>query len=275
MMAGPAALAGRRLFEPLAPWLARLPADRLPHLAELNDLLATAPACRLAHGAALRCVPPDPADGLGYEARILARGEIATRPDNWHDCFNALVWRAFPAAKAAFNRRHGAALAARAGMPGRGAVRDALTQFDECGVLVVSRDSSLCAGLAAHRWDEVLRLRRPEVRAGMDFLVFGHASYDQLRAPFPGLCGKALYRVVQSDWFDLTPRERVAEADQWLAGWLEEGHHLASPTELAPLPLLGIPGVAPASEAVDFYRDQGQFRPLPPGRQPVAWHGVV
>ncbi len=31
------------------------------------------------------------ADGLHYEARI-AQGLIATRADNWHDLFNALVW---------------------------------------------------------------------------------------------------------------------------------------------------------------------------------------
>jgi hypothetical protein len=31
------------------------------------------------------------ADGLHYEARI-AQGRIATRADNWHDLFNALVW---------------------------------------------------------------------------------------------------------------------------------------------------------------------------------------
>lgn len=275
MREGPAALAGRRLFEPLAPWLVRLPGDRLPRLDELNALLAEAPGCRLSEGTPLRCVPPDGAEDLGYEARILARGEIPTRPDNWHDCFNALVWRTFPATKAVFNRRHGEALASRVGVPGRGAVRDALTQFDECGVLVVSRDRSLCDGLAAHRWEEVFWDRRADVLAGMAFFLLGHASYDQLRAPFRGLCGKALYRVVGPEWFDLAPAARVAEADQWLAAWLGEGDHLSVPADLAPLPLLGIPGVTPASEKVDFYRDQGQFRPLPPNRQPVPCHGVV
>lgn len=270
---GPAALAGRRLFEPLAPWLGRLSADRLPDLAELNDLLAEAPTCRLADGTPLRCVVPDPLDARGYEARIQASGGIPTRPGDWHDCFNALVWRAFPAAKTALNRRHGAELATRPVAVERGPVRDALTQFDECGVLVVSRDASLCQGLAAHRWDAILRGRRREVLAGMEFLVFGHASYDQLRAPFPGLCGKAVYRAVDAGWFELSRADRLAEADRWLAAWI--AGHLASPAQLSPLPLLGIPGVTAASEAQDFYLDSRQFRPLPPGRQPAECLGAL
>jgi len=275
MSSGPAALAERRLFEPLAPWLRRLPADRLPDLAELNRLLAEAPTCRGAGGLPIRCVAPEPADPRGYEARILASGEIPTRPGDWHDCFNALVWRAFPAAKAVLNRCHGAVLAARAGATGRGPARDALTQFDECGVLVVSRDASLGAGLAAHRWDAILRGRRREVLAGMDFMVFGHASYDQLRAPFHGLCGKAVYRVVPAGWFDLAGPARLAEADRWLAAWLADPDHLSSPAALSPLPLLGIPGVTAASEAPDFYRDTRQFRPLPAGRQAAVCCGAL
>jgi DUF3025 family protein len=273
MRGGPATLIGRRLFEPLAPWLTRLPADRLPQLVEINALLAESPAVRLADGRPLRCVAPSSADARGYEARILAAGEVSTRPDDWHDYFNALAWRAFPAAKAALNRRHGEEIATRAGEPGRGSVRDALTQFDECGVLVMSSDASLCRALAAHRWDEVLRGRRAEVLMGMDFIVFGHATYDQLRAPFAGLCGKAVYRVVPVEWFGLAWAGRVAEADRWLAAWI--ANHLAAPAQLSPLPLLGIPGVTPASEAEDFYLDTRQFRPLPPGREPASCLGAV
>jgi hypothetical protein len=33
-------------------------------------------------------------------------GEVATRPGNRHDFFNALIWLAFPRSKAAINRRH-------------------------------------------------------------------------------------------------------------------------------------------------------------------------
>ena len=273
MTGGLAALAGRRLFEPLAPWITRLPAERLPTLEELNAVLGGDPAVRLGDGRPLRCVPPHPADPRGYEARILETGEIPTRPGDRHDCFNALVWRAFPAAKAALNRRHGEALAGSEGNGRRGRVRDALTQFDECGILVTAADLSLCEGLAAHRWDEVFRGRRAEVRAGMDFLVFGHGSYDQLRTPFHGLCGKAVYRQVAPAWFGLSPAARVEEADRWLAAWI--AGHLAAPAQLSPLPVLGIPGVTDASEAAAFYLDASQFRPMRAGRGAAPCWGAI
>jgi hypothetical protein len=40
-------------------------------------------------------------DGLVYECRIWETGEVETRPDNWHDFFNALVWLSFPQTKIA------------------------------------------------------------------------------------------------------------------------------------------------------------------------------
>ncbi|MBL8391935.1 MAG: DUF3025 domain-containing protein, partial [Candidatus Accumulibacter sp.] len=72
---------------PLAPDLAALAA-----LAETREL-------RNAAGRRIAFVAP-PADGLDYETRIWLTGEVATRPDNWHDFFNALVWFAFPNTKA-------------------------------------------------------------------------------------------------------------------------------------------------------------------------------
>lgn len=273
MIAGPAALAGRQLFEPLAPWLGLLPNDRLPTCDELNLLLAREPSCRLADGRPMRCLLPERAGPGGYEAGIRAGGGIPTRPGDWHDCFNALVWRAFPASKEAINQRHCGEIARCPGAPARGPVRDALTQFDECGVLVVSHDPALCAGLAAHRWEAVFHGRREDVVAGMAFIVFGHATYDQLRAPFQGLCAKAVYRQVAPQWFDLAPEARWREADGWLSRWFREG--LMRPKDLSPLPLLGVPGLTQESEAATYYQDTGQFRPLPAGRTPAPCWGTV
>lgn len=253
----PAALAGRRLYEPLAPLLARFP-HGLPDAASLSAVYREfAP-----DGRPLRFVaPPEPAPA--YEAHIHATGEVPTRPDNWHDFFNALAWCVWPQAKAAMNARHLRELAARAeaGLAGRGPVRDALTQFDECGLLVVSSEPQLAALLAAHRWEEVLWTRRAQLLATTRFLVVGHASWDQLRAPFVGLCAKTLQRVVAPDWLRLSPDAQQADADRWLAHHFTHTAALA-PRDWRPLPLLGIPGVSPHSEAPDYYRDGRQFRPL-------------
>lgn len=186
-LAIPAAFAERRLFEPIAPWLARFNAPGVPSRAALDVLLAeTAPAAHSGGGARIRFAAPGE-DEAGYEARIFTTGEVPTREADWHDFFNALAWCAWPRTKACCNRLHLDELRARAaaGLAGRGPRRDALTQFDECGIVVVSADPELPALLAAHEWEEVFWRRREALQRSTRFLVFGHGSWDQLRTPFP------------------------------------------------------------------------------------------
>ena len=151
-----------------------------------------------------------------------------------------------------------------AGLAGRGPRRDALTQFDECGILVVSADPEVSALLAAHAWEAAFWQRRARLLATTRFLVFGHGSWDQLRAPFFGLCAKAIHRVVDPAWLALSPADRQAEADAWLAAHLADPAQPFGKASLVPLPLLGIPGLTPASECADYYRDTRQFRPRRP-----------
>jgi hypothetical protein len=201
-------------------------------------------------GQALRFVLPDDSSE-GYEERAFRCGEVLTRPDNWHDAYNAEVWLEFPRAKAALNRLHADALRAarEAGQTARGRVRDRLTQFDECGVVITSLRGELWQALCEHRWREVFVEHRDEVRVAR-FHIFGHASRDLLRAPFPGICGKALWLDSASDELALVDEllaRRLASADfqeRWPA-----------------LPLLGIPGITVDSEDPAYYDDVRQFRP--------------
>lgn len=256
----PAALAGRFLFEPIAPWLARFP-EHLPDACAFNALLAQEPR-HTGDGQPLRFAEPR-SDGMGYEARIAQHGVVEHRSNNWHDFFNALVWLEFPQAKAALSARHGQELAqhgAHSAHAPRGCVRDALTQFDECGIVVLSSHGDLNQGLHEQRWAEVFWQQRPAVQQHMRFIVFGHATYDLLQAPFPGLCAKALYLdttayTVHAPWSALGPA-----LDNYLAHWLQ--HQLMRPKDLRPLPLLGIPGLTPESEFAQYYQDTRQFRPL-------------
>ena len=270
----PASLADRALFEPIAAWLGRFTTPGVPSHAELDALLAAiAPDARSGGGARIRFVPPA-GDAEGYEARIFASGEVPTRAGDWHDFFNALAWCAWPRTKAACNRLHLAELHARAaaGLPGRGPRRDALTQFDECGIVVVSSDTDLLALLAAHEWEEALWTRRARLLQTTRFLVFGHGTWDQLRAPFVGLCAKALYRVVDPAWLALPAADARAETDAWLAAHLTTNIDTLTPRSLSPLPLLGIPGVTADSECAAYYRDTRQFRPrrqATPGASPT------
>jgi hypothetical protein len=70
----------------------------------------------------------------------LGNGEVETRPDNWHDFFNALVWLSFPQTKNCRQRQSCRSAMSRSG-EARGTIRDALTHFDECGIVVLSSQS--------------------------------------------------------------------------------------------------------------------------------------
>jgi hypothetical protein len=246
------------LWAPLAS-LGPLP-DAAPPCAELT---AQAAARGITTAAGLPLVfAPAAGKAPGYEDRIWSRGEVPTRPDNWHDAYNALVWLAFPRAKTAINLRHTQALAAQRaqGKGGRGPVRDGLTQFDECGLVVACADIALWEGIRAHRWREVFAARRADVGSSMQFFLFGHASYDSLRAPFVGLTAKALCMAVDADWLARPFDARLAAVDTWLAQRIEESD-ASFGRSFQPLPLLGIPGVTPASEDPAYYDDTRQFRP--------------
>ncbi|BAL27191.1 DUF3025 domain-containing protein [Azoarcus sp. KH32C] len=262
--AAPAAFASRPLFEPIAGLLARFGSRPLPGVDELNRLLdEVAPAATSGSDRTIRFVVPHE-DDPAYEERIFATGEVPTRPEDWHDFFNAMAWCVWPRTKATCNALHLAQIAARreAGLPGRGSCRDALTQFDECGIVVVSASPEIPALLAAHRWEEAFWERRGELQATTRFLVFGHGTWDQLRQPFFGLCAKAIYRGVDADWLALSPDEQQVEADRWLAQHLTEQLEDLSPRRLLPLPLLGVPGVTVDNAEREYYRDVRQFRPL-------------
>lgn len=256
-------LAKRVPYAPLAPWLAQLPDAAAPTLDRLDRFLHAAASPPLSGGnIPIRFVAP-PAPGMAYERHIFETGCVPTRPGNWHDAFNALVWLRFPLIKAALNARHMGT--ARPGDASRGAPRDAATLFDESGVIVASADASLADALRGHRWREVFVDRRPELVRNLRFIVFGHALYDQLRAPFFGLCGKALFVAMSGS--ELASPRLLADLDQRLAGLLGDPAVLASPRELSPLPLLGIPGVVDDNLDPAYYDDLRQFRPLKPVRR--------
>jgi len=247
------------LQAPLAPLLAQL-GVALPPSFSLNALAATRGAVS-GDGKPLRFVEPG-GSTLAYEERAWLRGEIETRPDNWHDAYNALVWLAFPQAKAALNHKHYRTMTERRslGCRDRGRLRDALTQFDECGIVVACADMTLWEGIRAHRWREVFAGRRAEVDSGMGFFLFGHASLDGLRAPFVGLTAKALCMEVDAAWLGQPFDSQLVAADAWLAGRVETADESFA-RSFQPLPLLGISGVVPESEDPAYYDDTRQFRP--------------
>lgn len=247
-------------FDPLRPWL-----DHLPQAPDASAVAALAEQFPIhaAKGQRISFVPPRP-DGLVYECRIWERGEVETRPDNWHDFFNALVWLSFPQTKIAISAAHVRAM--QWPDESRGTARDALTHFDECGIVVLSAQPDLLELLRAFRWKELFVERRAEVARSMRFVIFGHATYEQMLKPFRGLTAKAVLYEVSEAWLAMGDSAQLAAVDKLLAADLISGRY-TRPRDFQPLPLLGIPGVTPDSEDPAYYDDTWQFRP---GRRATA-----
>ncbi len=243
--------------------LAALPASHFPDHATLNAL-ADSRSIRSMTGAAIRFVPPCSAPRSfdeQYEVRVYRDGAVATRPDNWHDLFNALVWMSFPRTKAMLNARHHDELSMHAGGSLRGTARDVLTLFDEGGIFVASASETLSALLRGERWKELFWAHRDEVRRSMRFFVFGHSILEKALTPYPGITAKAL--IVPVDEAFLHADEALQRTTLDAAG---AAHHaredaLRSTRVLGPLPILGVPGWTTDNEAPAYYDDTRQFRP--------------
>lgn len=267
------ALLASPLFAALAPVIRQMPANRFPTLADGNALLAQhQPAISVSNGHPVRLVPQ--AHGrlafeAQYEPRCYLTGEVQTRPDNWHDLLNALVWLTFPHAKSAINARHYQALreTVNDSSSQRGAVRDTNTLLDESGVIVVYADDELAGLLRDFRWKELFWQRREQVRHRMGFYLFGHGLYEKALQPYVGMTGQGWLWRVEAEFFSWPLEQRLAHLDESLAAYLAEPVHCRSTRELAPVPLLGIPGWAAENEHADYYDNTSYFRP---GRQSSA-----
>jgi Protein of unknown function (DUF3025) len=248
------------MFEPLAPHADALRGPDWPSRAAVQSVIAAA-RVRTASGLNLVLAAPGVGGGVpeGYEARIHARGEMAFRTGNWHDLFNALAWLAFPRAKAALNARHAVEIAAGADSA-RGPVRDALTLFDESGVAVVSADEELLGMVRGFRWKELFWHNRKRAAAEMRFVVFGHALHEKALAPYIGLTGHALLlRLPPGPAGEAMPA-LAGRVDAALEARIADVSAFGSTGNLAPLPLLGVPGWWPGNEAGEFYDDARYFR---------------
>ncbi|MBC7944437.1 MAG: DUF3025 domain-containing protein [Burkholderiales bacterium] len=253
----PDRVTGPPMFAPLAEFAGLLPGDRWPHVEQLSGLAARR-AITVRSGKRLRFVAQDAEAARPYEARIFAHGEVQTRTENWHDLFNALVWLAFPEIKAVLNARHHAELQARVAHESRnrGPLRDALTLFDESGVIVACANPELARLLHEFRWKELFWARRAETVADVRFFVFGHALYEKALAPYPGMTGHAVMLDVDRGFMQLAMAAQRVVLDERLADYFSS--EALNKRAFSPLPLLGVPGWA-EENAHECYYDNGAY----------------
>ncbi len=191
---------------------------------------------------------------MDFERRVVEQNELIVRPDNLHDTANAIVWHAFPEAKRAISETH-VALGAAATANGRPRRRDILTLFDEAGALIISQRDDLRTLHEAHEWRRLFVDRRAEFMRDCRVILFGHGTLEQLASnPHRGLTTKAL-------WLEMAAGVSISEIDTHLAGGVASGTLLAASERRLALPILGVPGWFPESEAPDCYGDIDVFRP--------------
>ncbi|MSQ98259.1 MAG: DUF3025 domain-containing protein [Xanthomonadales bacterium] len=212
-------------------------------------------------GLPIRFRPSALLPGAAYEQHIFQTGEVSTRSNNWHDLFNALVWCRFTRLKSAMNAAHFVQLGSRH-KPDRGPQRDALTLFDESGVIVASTRRGFLNALAAREWNEVFVQQKSVWNEEVLVFVCGHALLEKFLTPYKALTAHALLLHI-NDGLASLPREEVLQnVDRSLAQPLLESRIVASTASLSPLPLMGIPGWWPQSgQDADFYADRRVFRP--------------
>lgn len=254
------------LFAPLRTRASRsLRVPDWPTLDDLQRLLSASGAePRTQSGARVTFVPQARKPAAfedAYEPRIFLRGEIQVRDRHWHDLMNALVWITFPRTKAALNAAHYRALVAQRteGSPNRGRLQDALTLFDEGGVIVVARDPALLRLIGDFAWKRLFWRERARVLADMRFYLFGHAIYEKALAPFPGITARALLFEVERSFLDGPLDLQIERADA-LAAAAIDGAGLKSPRDLAPVPILGVPGWCAENECASYYDNRDYFR---------------
>lgn len=246
-------------WQDFVPYLEQLPDGHFPACEQLNSLL---PDGLFSAGGARICFVDSNSHSDGdYEHRIYTSGQISTRPGSWHDLFNALAWMRFPRIKSAINTLH---FHAEAATQGRGRARDALTLFDECGVILASDNADLLLAIARRDWCSAFQKKPDLWQTDIAITTFGHAMLEKYLTPYKSMTANAL--LIQTDINpNQFPRDEfLTLLDSTLAEKLLETRVKKGPAMLAPLPLAGVPGwtfFGPQTNS--FYADRTVFRPAP------------
>ena len=184
--------------------------------------------------------------GEPYESFIARTACIPTR-DNVHDLCNGLVWLTFPRTKRRLNTLQAQQILQLGTSGPRGALRDALTLFDE-NAAVLQAPAVLSEALRRRDWNMLFVEQRAQWRAAR-LVIFGHALLEKLMHPRKGITAHV--------WL---PEQLT---DTALASSLEPDRLAAK--AFLPLPVLGVPGWWLANEEPAFYDDADVFRPLARG----------
>ncbi len=207
-----------------------------------------------------------------YEEHIFSSGKIPTRDQNWHDFFNAQVWLQFPKIKAVINAQHieeikkhdqstSSETSQKNSLNNRNRKRDALTLFDESGVIFVTPEKKVIEDLCSHQWKELFIQKRQQWWESISVYIFGHGLYEKALSPYVGMTGNAMPLIVEELFFDQNRTLQIKELDQKISHAIQEQKILETSSCLNPLPLLGIPRWWQENKNESFYDNKNYFRP--------------
>ena len=211
-----------------------------------------------------------------YVPRIHFSGELQTRAEHWHDFFQLLTWLMFPKTKALIyqlavpdaRRRLEDPAAERRGH--RSPLENMLALFDEGGAVVVASDRSLLQLVESFQWKTLFWQRRSELNDRLQCVSFGHALYEKALAPYVGMTAHAVLLTVENGYFSMPWQQRLAYLDNRLVSLLADRERYSRPADLAPFPVLGMPGWDMTNECEDYYNNASYFRR---GRRERRQHG--
>ncbi|MCW8909019.1 MAG: DUF3025 domain-containing protein [Gammaproteobacteria bacterium] len=195
-----------------------------------------------------------------YEPRIYLKHELQTRTENWHDFFNAMVWLTFRNTKLILNKLHYHAAIERPAGTNRSQLENAITLFDECGIIIISDKEALLEMIRQHQWKELFVDNKDSFNKHIYCYVFGHAMYEKALAPYIGMTCQALL-INSTELINSCRNNRLSDIDNTIADcW--DSHQITSTDDLNPFPLLGIPDLHKDNSEASFYDNTDYFRPL-------------
>ena len=114
--------------------------------------------------------------------------------------------------------------------------------------------------LVDFKWKQLFWVNREAAIAGMRFFLFGHAIYEKALRPFAGVTGRAVIFPVNTDFFNQALEYQLQFLDKKLADYLRDPQHFNCTAELAPVPVLGVPGWNDENERESYYENSSYFR---------------
>lgn len=259
------------IFFPLIPWAEKFSqfTDDWPELKDYQQLLDELPQPILTQsGEVLKIVEQDGKPGHfseHYAPRIYLTGEIQTRTENWHDFFQFLTWFMFPKTKAVINAIHIPAaqsrIAKESDLGRRSPIENMLSLFDEGGAVILCSDNSLLDLIREFKWKELFWQRREELQQKLKIITFGHALYEKGLSPYIGMTANCILLNVDDVLLNKSNNEHLNWIDLKLSEIFSEGNIYSKPKDLAPFPLLGLPGWDVNNEYESYYDNVSYFRP--------------